>query len=154
TVARETAYRNNQSLTASIENNIARTFEGYDLSVQALIANFQRANVSTLRPELRQLLLFDRFAFTPHLASISVLDTHGDVVADSRTTAPHFDNRGTREYFKAHLNSDQAGLYISRPFMARSVDSPVVTLSRRLSNPDGTFAGIVAASLKLSYFNE
>src|SRR5262245_50547159 len=65
TVARETAYRNNQSLTASIENNIARTFEGYDLSVQALIANFQRANVSTLRPELRQLLLFDRFAFTP-----------------------------------------------------------------------------------------
>ncbi|MEI9916235.1 MAG: diguanylate cyclase [Methylovirgula sp.] len=46
------------------------------------------------------------------------------------------------------------GLYVSRPFQSRLASGVwMIAISRRLSKPDGAFAGVVAGSIQLSYFD-
>jgi hypothetical protein len=47
-----------------------------------------------------------------------------------------------------------AGLYISDPYQSRlRGGSPSIGLTRRLSHPDGSFAGIVLLAVNLEYFH-
>ncbi|MDK9718941.1 MAG: PAS domain S-box protein [Trichlorobacter sp.] len=58
-----------------------------------------------------------------------------------------------RDYFKIplqHANEDQ--LYVSPPFKT-TLNTYVINLSRTLRNPDGSFAGVIAASLDPDYFS-
>jgi diguanylate cyclase (GGDEF)-like protein len=140
------------SLVVALESDIARNFESYDLSIQGVMDNLQYPGLAQLSPDLRQLVLFDRSSTARHLDSLAVLDQDGIVLYDSRTAAPAHVDRSGREYFKLHKNTALTGLFISHPITARSDGTPVIALSRRLSNPDGSFAGVVVGSLKLSYF--
>ena len=82
------------------------------------------------------------------------LDENGIVRLDSRTPFPEPTSRADRDYFEFHQNSSTHALHISRPIIARSNGTPVIAVSRRLSNPDGTFAGVVVGSVRLSYFQQ
>lgn len=44
------------------------------------------------------------------------------------------------------------GLFISRPLVSRLSDRMLVAFSRRLSHPDGSFAGVVVGAMLQSYF--
>ncbi len=50
-------------------------------------------------------------------------------------------NLSDRPYFIRHRDDPNAGLVISEPFVSWISDQWVITLSRRLNNPDGSFAG-------------
>ena len=58
---------------------------------------------------------------------------------------------GDRDYFKVHAARPDSGLYISRPVKGRRSGRIVLVLSRRLSAPDGAFAGVVIAATDVSY---
>ncbi|MFP4905636.1 diguanylate cyclase, partial [Paraburkholderia sp. BR14261] len=52
-------------------------------------------------------------------------------------------------------DSPHVGLFLSHPFIPR--DGPAnatIGLSRRLSNPDGSFAGVVVGTMRLDYFRQ
>lgn len=142
------------SMVAALESDIARNIESYDLSIQGVMENLQHPGLDQISPDLRQLVLFDRSATAHHLDALVVLDKDGIVRYDSRSTEPEPADRSGRDYFKMHKNSGLTGLFISRPIVARSNGVPIVALSRRLPNHDGSFAGVVVGSLKLSYFEE
>jgi hypothetical protein len=46
----------------------------------------------------------------------------------------------------------KAGLVISKPYFGRSAKMPLITLSRRLDNPDGSFAGDVHVAVAVNSF--
>ena len=48
------------SLAATLEFDIARNIESYDLSLRAVIDNLSYPEITAISPELRQLVLFDR----------------------------------------------------------------------------------------------
>lgn len=48
-----------------------------------------------------------------------------------------------RDYFIAHALSDDQRLLVGRPAIGRVTGLPVITLSRRLNNADGSFAGVL-----------
>jgi diguanylate cyclase (GGDEF)-like protein len=139
------------SLVATLESDIARNIESYDLSLRGVIENLAYPEITTISPELRQLVLFDRSASAKHLNAIVLLDENGIVRLDSRNAFPRPRNRSDRGYFQFHKNSTVHRLHISEPLTA--VDGGrIIVISRRLSHPDGTFAGVVAGSVQLSYF--
>jgi len=142
------------SLIAGLESDISRNIESYDLSLRAVVGNLAYPEIVKISPELRQLVLFDRSAMAKHLEAIEFIDGNGIVRLDSRTPFPKPVSRSDREYFQFHKNSTVFKLRISAPALAGDAGDRVVTISRRLSNPDGTFAGVVAGAVRLAYFQE
>lgn len=108
----------------------------------------------SLSPRLRREVLFDRAASAKYLGSMLVLDTRGNIVLDSGSDAPRQGNFADREYFTVQRDNAAAGVYVSDPFASRlRGGTPSIALSRRISNPDGSFAGIVLLSVNLEYFH-
>jgi len=142
------------SLAAAIENDVVRNVETLDLSLQGAIDNLKHPEIDRIAPDLRQLVLFDRAATAQHLGTILVTDEIGNVRFDSRTMNPPPLNLADRDYFLAHKNDPTLGMYIGRPEIGRTTAQRFIGLSRRLSSSDGSFSGVVLASLRLSYFQQ
>ena len=141
------------NVLATIEADIARNIEVYDLSLQGVVDSLRQSWIYEIPRESREMLLFDRAAMAKHLGSIYVIDALGNVFIDSRSTILSTENFSERDFFRVHRRDDHAGLYISAPFI-ESDGRYVVGISRRLSKPDGSFAGVVVGTLRLTYFEE
>jgi diguanylate cyclase (GGDEF)-like protein len=140
------------NLVASIASEIDRNIELYDLSLQAVVDGIRLPEINKIRPELRQVVLFDRAATAKDMGSILVLNARGEVTLDSRSFTPAAKNFASSDFFQTHLHRADAGLFISRPWIADD-GQYLISLSRRISNTDGSFGGVVAGSMRLSYFH-
>jgi len=140
------------NLVASIASEIDRNIELYDLSLQAVVDGIRLPELSKISSELRQVVLFDRAATAKDMGSILVLDDRGKVTLDSRSLIPAEKNFSGSDFFQAHMQRADVGLFISRPWIADD-GQYLISLSRRISNTDGSFGGVVAGSMRLSYFH-
>jgi hypothetical protein len=142
-----------ENVSLLVERDVARNLELYDLSLLAVIAGLKQPGVMTLPPAIRQLVLFDGAASARDMGSMLVLDEAGNAILDSQSAIPRHINASDRDYFLVHRNSPDVGLYVGRPYMSRQTNAGMsIALSRRLSHPDGSFAGVVVGTLRLSYF--
>lgn len=142
-----------RNLALLAERDIERNFELYELSLQAVVEGVERPEVAALPPALRNDVLFDRAATARDLGSLLVLDANGTIVIDSSSVTPRKGNFADRSYFTVQRDNPDAGLYISSPFLSRlRGGAPSIALSRRLKNPDGSFAGIAMITINLDYF--
>ena len=149
----ERASQAGRNVLAMIEADIARNIELYDLSLQGVVDGLRQTWIYEVPRETREMLLFDRAATAKHLGSIYVVDVLGNVYIDSRSTVLSMENFSERDFFRVHRQKDDAGLYISKPFIEGD-GQYVVGISRRLSKPDGSFAGVIVGTLRLAYFEE
>ena len=152
--ALERASETSRNLGLIAERDIERNFELYDLSLQALIHGLQRPDVMAAAPALRRGVLFDHAMSAPFIGSQLVLDAKGDIILDSANDVPRKGNFADRKYFTVHRDNPNVGLYVSDPFVSRlRADMLILVLSRRISNPDGSFAGIALIAVNLEYFH-
>jgi signal transduction histidine kinase len=61
-------------------------------------------------------------------------------------------NLADRPYFQAHQEDPLLGLHIGQPLRSRPGDIWFISLSRRITTADGSFAGIVVAAVEPHYF--
>lgn len=148
----EKAEQTSRNLLQVLERDIARNAEILDLSLRGVIDNMKARGVMAMDPELRQLMLFDRAATAKDMGAMLVLDEKGDIVIDAAASPPRQANYADRAHFMAHRDSPNAGLYIGSPLTSRLTGRRMVPFSRRINNPDGSFAGTALGTLNVSYF--
>ena len=90
----------------------------------------------------------------PSFVAIGWTDAAGEVVAHSYDNAPPRSNISDMSHFIAQRDSADDGLFIAPPYRSAAGDKWFTAASRRLSNADGSFAGIVTAPLDQSYFTK
>ncbi len=88
------------------------------------------------------------------IVAIGWTDASGRVVAHSYDRAPPRSNISDMPQFIAERDSAEDRLFIAPPFRSAVDDKWLTAASRRLSNGDGSFAGIVTATLDRSYFTK
>jgi diguanylate cyclase (GGDEF)-like protein len=153
--AMERARESSRNVALIAERDIERNFELYALSLQAVVDGLSNPEVLALPVHLRSQLLFDRAITAEYLGSMLVLDASGNIIMDSAADTPRKGNFADRDYFSVQRDNPNAGLYVSAPFRSRLRDgAQSIALSRRLSHPDGTFAGIVMIAINLQYFHQ
>jgi diguanylate cyclase (GGDEF)-like protein len=142
------------SLVGSIRSDIARNVETLNLSLEGVVNNLKLPGLDRLSPEIRRQVLFDHSTTARYLTPVVIVDETGRITDDSRNFNPQQRRVSDRDYFQVHRDNDSAGLFISRPFVGRLSGQLLVGFSRRLSHPDGSFAGIVAGALQQGYFKD
>jgi len=141
-----------ENLATSIDADISRNIDIYDLSLKAVASNLLLPEINNVSKAIRQLILFDHATTAKHFGAIQVFDADGNLTIDASTLDPVPQNRGNEDYFTVHRDNPGAGLYISRPMLFRGAYS--IVLSRRVSDTDGGFMGVVAGSIRFGYFHE
>ncbi|WP_261541251.1 sensor domain-containing diguanylate cyclase [Burkholderia multivorans] len=149
--ARETS----RNLALVAERDITRNVELYNLSLEAVLQGLRRPDVMAASPALRRGVLFDHAMTAQYLGSMLVLDAQGNIVLDSQSDVPRHGNFSDRKYFTVHRDRADVGLYVSDPFASRlRGGTPSIVLSRRVSNADGSFAGVALIAINLEYFHK
>jgi len=148
----ELARQTLENLASSIDADISRNIELYDLSLRAVASNMVLPEIESVSKPIRHLILFDHAATAKHFGAIQVFDAKGRLTVDASTLDPLPENRSDEEYFKVHREHSSIGLFISRPMLHRSAYA--IVLSRRISASDGRFLGVVAGSIRFSYFHD
>lgn len=148
----ELARRTMENLVSTIDADISRNIELYDLSLRNVATNFVEPEVKSVSKPLLSLILFDHAATARHFGAIQVFDAGGNLVLDSSTLTPKPENHAGEDYFEVHRNDPDRGLFISRPGL--HLGNYSLVLSRRISGKDGSFVGVVVGSLRFSYFHD
>lgn len=140
------------NLASSIDAEIARNLELYDLSMRNVANNMTSSELLEVSRSVRQMVLFDYAATARHFGNIQVLDAGGNVTLDSSTLDPKPQNFAQDEFFTTHQRDPLFGLYISRPMQHDGAYG--IVLSRRIAARDGQFLGVVTGFIDYSYFRE
>jgi diguanylate cyclase (GGDEF)-like protein len=148
----ELARQTLENLASSIDADISRNIEVYDLSLRAVASSMVMPEIKELSKPMRHLILFDHAATARHFGAIQVFDAEGRLTVDASTLDPVPENRSDEEYFRVQRDRPDAGLFISRPMLHRGAYA--IVLSRRIAGPDGGFLGVVAGSIRFSYFHD
>jgi PAS domain S-box-containing protein len=63
-------------------------------------------------------------------------------------------NEAERAFFQFHRDHAEDSVLVGKPVQSRIDGAWVITLSRRLNHPDGSFAGVVATSIRYDVFQQ
>jgi diguanylate cyclase (GGDEF)-like protein len=141
-----------ENLATGIDADISRNIEVYDLSLRNVASNMVLPEITQVSKPIRHLILFDHSATAKHFGAIQAFDANGRLTVDASSFDPAPESRADEEYFQVHRDNPDVGLYISRPMLHRGAYS--IVLSRRITDADGRFAGVVAGSIRFTYFHE
>ena len=142
------------NLAAAVAHDVDRNIEMLDLSLQAAGQSWIDPKIQALTPDLRNLVLFDNSSHAQDVGAVVIFDTKGTIQAWSRPSLKNLTSVANRDFFRVHLSDTSIGLFVSKPFVSEITHTWIVALTRRINNPDGSFGGVVAASLQLSYLNK
>ena len=83
--------------------------------------------------------------------NIVVFDESARWVAAAAWSGPGV---GEYEFFLHHKQSTERAAFIGKPFISKTRGVWIVTISRRFNQADGSFAGVVVATVDAQYFSE
>jgi two-component system NtrC family sensor kinase len=143
-----------RSLDVAYEHAL-KVFETIDRSlseINELVRGIADADIKSREEALHQRLL--RLAESlPQMKSAWIFDARGNALVNSLTfPAPNIDF-ADRDYFKAHIDGDH-GIFVGDALIPRTpyMGASFFSVSRRRQNEDGSFAGVIQASVLPEYF--
>ena len=148
------AVQTNTNLAQAVERSLVWALDAYDKSLQGVANEVSRPEVWALPPDMRARLVFDNALRIQGAGDVLVLDAKGDVILDSTSLVPRKGNFADRDYFQAFQAGAHEGLFVGKPIPSRVTGVYVLPLSRAYHHADGSFAGVVAGALRLSFLNE
>jgi diguanylate cyclase (GGDEF)-like protein len=142
------AVKNSMNLAGAFDEHLSRSLSETDRALKLLRNRYARApGEFDLDDWLKTVQLFDN-----EILQVSLIDANG-VLRLSSVDPTRFVglDLSDREHFKVHVHSDSDELFISKPVIGRTTQKWSIQLSRRIANEDGSFGGVIVASLDPSY---
>ncbi|MBD0272300.1 MAG: diguanylate cyclase [Acetobacteraceae bacterium] len=91
-------------------------------------------------------------AALPLVQGFFLFGADGYSLATSASAGPTGINYADRAYFQRHRSLPDRGPRVSGPFRSKTNNEWMMVVSRRLDRPDGSFAGVVLATMSVGYF--
>src|SRR5262245_4177864 len=139
----EAAVQRGASLARVFEENAIRLFKGVDGTLLLLRLAYEE------NPQQFNLRHWaERTAFLGELTiQVGLIGPDGYMKASTADYSGGRLDLSDREHFRAHLNTAADVLYISRPVVGRVSGKVSLQLTRKLRQADGSFGGVIVASL-------
>jgi diguanylate cyclase (GGDEF)-like protein len=147
---RREAERTNQNFAMIFEENVLRSIGEIDKALLYLRGNIQRNDQADLGTIVRTTDVLSEI-----IVQVAIIDETGVLRASNVGPQPTpAVDLSDREHYRAHVDNSADQLFISKPMIGRISKKWSVQFSRRLSHPDGSFAGVVVASLNPEHLTE
>lgn len=158
----EVASKESQNIARVLEEHARQSFRRINAIIVAADAVMLELRASGVRnPQvfaeyLRGLLPQDQI-----VRSFMVLDRAGSVVlstlpaelrGDGNGNSLPAESRANRDYFVPHVRGADRELVFGKPELASDGNTWMLPISRRVSSPDGKFAGVLVAMVRNDYF--
>ena len=152
-VAIDTAESRMSSLALALAEQTERIIRNVELVMDASAESISGSDTVIESKAVHQELI-ERAVGVPQIQGVAVTDAKGNIVNTlTKWPAPPV-NLADRAYFQAHREKLDSNLFIGMPVTSRLHDTQVITLSKRLSGPDGKFKGIIVATLDPQFLDE
>jgi len=137
--------------TRALEQHAARTIEKVDTYLQAVIS-LVGSRVESLSPEAVHKALREKLTQSEDLTNILVLDANGVVVHEAKSFPARPTDRSEHDYLLTLRNQPNVGLFVGASILGRDSRLSILPIARRINHPDGSFAGVIVATLKTAVF--
>ena len=126
------------------EQDMLRTANELDRIIKFLRRGHERFGATADWPSL----LTDEFVVNARAVQIAVIDKNGLMISSTAMLRPKQPiDLSDRMHFRVHAVSNVDELYISRPILGRASGKWSVQFTRPIRSMDGTFDGVIVASL-------
>ncbi|MBN9080754.1 MAG: GGDEF-domain containing protein [Rhizobiales bacterium 62-17] len=141
--------RRNQNYAMLFEENVLRSIGEIDKSLLYLRRSVEAAKDY----KDYQTIVMTTDVLSEIIVQMAIIDADGISRGSNATAQPSgVISVKDREHFRAHLDSNEDKLFISKPVIGRASGKWSVQFTRRFSNKDGSFAGVVVASMSPEHF--
>ena len=142
------AQRENEIYCRAFEQDVTRSIASIDTVLLFLKNHYEKdlrvtGDIQSMLQVLRQRRIF-------HI--VGLVDATGTTIASSEAVLRPV-NIAEMPHIAVHRASNQADLFIGKPIRGRTTGQTSVHLTRRMNNPDGSFAGVVVAAVDPEYFS-
>ena len=141
------ARRELSNLSRLNQEHASRTLHAADQTLQFVRTLYQRDGMALdlavlVRQDVLDIDLFHQ---------MGIIDAQGIYRLSNLPGTPPV-NLADREHFKVHVARPTDELFVSPPVLGRVSNKWTIQLTRRISLPDGSFAGVAVVSLDADYF--
>src|SRR6202041_384451 len=85
---------------------------------------------------------------------MGIMDGRGDAIVKSLVANPMGLNYAGREYFRFHAANSDPGPFIGARIKSKVDGTYNITVSHRINRSDGSFGGVVVASVSMQFFQK
>ena len=141
------AERDLANLTRVSQEHANRTFRSADQVIRFVQARYLELGQKLDLAALTSQGVIDAEIFN----QVGVIDENGIYILSNLPIKGRLD-LSDREHFRVHVPADTGQLFVSKPLLGRASGKWSIQLSRRVTRPDGRFAGVVVVSIDPGYF--
>ena len=142
------AIQNSKNLVRVFEEHLSRSLADIDRSLKVMRSYYVRYPDSFDFNDWQH----NSQIFSDPATRVSIIGPDGFIKLSSSNAAGSTTNFGQREHFRVHVDATNDELFIGKPVVGLLTGKLTVYLTRRIENADGSFGGIITASLDPSYF--
>lgn len=146
--------RATSNLARAVGQHAYDTIKGADTALVGLVERLEVDGMAESTLPRFHTLLVKRVEELPQLHGIFVYDHNGNWIVNSQPVLKKNANNSEREYFIYHRDHADRGVHIGPPIKSKSTGEWIITVSRRFNKSDGSFAGVVLATIQMTYFKK
>jgi signal transduction histidine kinase len=151
--ANTTARRSVWSLVGLLAEQTERTVQAIDFTLIGMRDALEIAPGLAPHDPAYRATLHHRKNLLPYVLSLFVVGPDGFITQGSGDQARRV-SLTDRPYFRVHQEDPEVGLHIGQPLLGRAAGRWFVSFSRRITNADGSFGGVVVAAVQPAYFKQ
>ncbi|HLZ65952.1 MAG TPA: response regulator [Aliidongia sp.] len=141
-----------RNLARALTQNADRAIEGTNIVLRTSVDLVEQAGLKTFTEDTLHAFLQERSDGLLAIKSLIIADADGHLLADSEAYNVTAVSVADRDFFKIHKDAVINDYFVGSPAHSRLDGQWTFAISRRINNPDGSFAGVVVADVDLSYF--